>query len=116
MSDPNYPDDIRQYDSDPRSPFYNDPTDSPEFEDKKHAICKSRIRDINGYFIESFSESPDALLKSLAELVVGWLEAPSGQDKDIEVKIGQMVVSQVCGYCTPDDDEVLESLAGDGGE
>ena len=30
----NYPDDIRQYDNDPRSPFYVEPEDCEELEDE----------------------------------------------------------------------------------
>ena len=36
--DPGYPDDIRQYDHDPRSPFYNDPTETAEFEAKQREM------------------------------------------------------------------------------
>jgi len=31
----NYPDDIRNYDNDPRSPFFNEPVDEDELDDEE---------------------------------------------------------------------------------
>jgi len=110
MSDPNYPDDIRQYDNDPRSPFYKDKTATPEFEDERLEITKERINDIGGYFLESFSEAPDAWLFAMTKLVIEWLEAPTDRELALEFEIGKMVAKQVSDYCTPDDSDVIESL------
>ena len=114
--DPGYPDDIRQYDNDPRSPFYNDPTESVAFEEEKDTLYRSRIADINGYFIEAFSESTDEWLRELSNLVLLWGDLSSDKVKDVEIEIGRLVARRIDEYCEPDDDEVLESLAGDGGE
>ena len=114
--DPGYPDDIRQYDNDPRSPFYNDPTESVAFEEEKDTLYRSRIADINGYFIEAFSESSDEWLRELSNLVLLWGDSSSDRVKDVEIEIGRLVARRIDEYCTPDDDDVLESLAGDGGE
>jgi len=113
MSDPNYPDDIRQYDSDPKSPFYVDPTESVKFEDNCLEITKARISDSGGYLLESFSEAPEKWLSVLSDLVIEWVEAPSDKEADITRVIGAMVAVQISGYCTPTDDEVLEALGGD---
>ena len=110
MSDPNYPDDIRQYDNDPRSPFYKDKTATPEFEDERLEITKERINDIGGYFLESFSEVSDKLSVVLAKLVIEWLEAPTDRVLSIEFEIGRIVATQISDYCTPDDSDVIESL------
>ena len=115
MSDPNYPDDIRQYDSVPGSPFYVDPTESVEFEDKRLEITNDRINDSGGYLLESFSEAPEKWLSVLSDLVIEWVEAPSDREADITRVIGAMVAKQISGYCTPTDDEVLETLGGDDG-
>ncbi len=39
MSD-NYPDDIRRYDNDPRSPFYVEPSDYCKNCSEKHDVCE----------------------------------------------------------------------------
>ncbi len=115
--DPGYPDDIRQYDSDPRSPFYVDKTESAEFEDERLEITKERICDLGGYHLEAFSEAPDEWAAGLAKLVIEWMMAPTGyMTSDLESDIGHMVAKQVAGYCTPTDEEVLEALEGDGCE
>ena len=110
MSDPNYPDDIRQYDSDPRSPFYNDPTESVAFEEEKEVIYRERVSDINGYIIESIGESSDEWLRELSNLVLLWGDSPSDKVNDVEIRIGKMVARRIDEYCTPDDDAVLDSL------
>jgi len=40
-SDPHYPDDIRKYDNDPRSPFYQEPPEIPEeqIEEEVQELC-----------------------------------------------------------------------------
>ena len=87
----NYPDDIRQYDNDPRSPFYNgrepediDVWDHPEF--------INRLDDINGYFIEAFTEAPDEWLKNLS----GYIQ---GQKAD---KVLEMITNRLEEYCGQD--------------
>ena len=89
--DDNYPEDIRQYDNDPRSPNYNDPTESAAFEEMKDTMSRNRVADINGYFIESFGESTDKWLRELSRLVLDWGDVPSDRTKDIEIEIGMMI-------------------------
>jgi hypothetical protein len=108
--DPGYPDDIHQYDGDPRSPFCDDPTESPAFEDMKQSIYRERVQDINGYFIECFSESSDNWLEELSALVLSYADSPSDRVRDIEVAIGKKIAEHLDEYCTPSDDEVVEAL------
>ena len=108
--DPGYPDDIRMYDSDPRSPFYNDPTESKEFEEAKDSIYREKVADFNGYFVESFGETSDEWLKALSQLCLKWGDSPADRVKDIEIEIGRMVARMVDEYCQPSDDEVIEYL------
>jgi len=106
----NYPDDIHQYDGDPRSPFYNDPTETTAFAEAKEVLYREKIADINGYFTESITEASDEWLKELSNLVLLWGDSPSDKVKDIELLIGRLVARRVDEYCTPDDDEILEAI------
>ena len=112
MSDPNYPDDIRQYDSDPRSPFYNDPTDCAAFEDKKQEILEERMQDIE-YFRDSLSEMAELTEGRLSKAVLAY---ETGTDIELrtlaKLEIGEIVWSVVHNYCEPDDDEVIEAMDG----
>ena len=100
----------------PSDPRYNDPTESPAFEEMKDTLYRERIQDFNGYFIESFGEASDEWLKELSQLVLKWSDAPTDRIMDIEITIGRMVASRIADYCTPPDDEVLDAIQGDGGE
>ena len=106
----NYPDDIRQYDNDPRSPFYNDPTETAEFWDAKEELYRKRVSDVPGWFTDSFGETSDEWMKELSDLVLKWGESPSDRTKDFEVEIGRMVARMVDEYCYPSDEDVIEAL------
>ena len=112
----NYPDDIREYDHDPRSPFYKNPLESALAEYTKERLYREKIADINGYFTESITEASDEWLKELSNLILQWGDSPSDKVKDVELLIGRLVARRVDEYCTPADDEVLEAVEGDGGE
>lgn len=49
MNHSNYPDDIREYDDDPRSPFYNgdeaedEPEESPSSDDQSRTTSKAQV-------------------------------------------------------------------------
>lgn len=101
MGDPNYPDDIHQYDNRPGSPFYDDPTETIEFENEKERQYFEKLDDTNGWFIESFSQAEDSRLIELAEA----LKLPP--DEKSSIRIGDIVRQLVEDYCQPSDDEVL---------
>ena len=100
MGDPNYPEDIRQYDNVPGSPFFNDPTEGPVFESKKDDIIEDRFKDLNGWFIESITEASDENLAELRDAI------QSGDN----LKAGDIVSDMVYRYITPADEVVLEEL------
>ncbi len=100
----NYPDDIRSYDRDHRSPFYSDPTETPAFEETKTELMERRIRDVEGYFLEAFTEADTPQLKKLSEAVL--LTA----DGESTLRIGEIVRKMVESYCEPNDEEVIEDL------
>ena len=104
MSDPGYPDDIRQYDRVPGSPFYDDPTEGPAFEEKQEDLMRERISDVEGTFLESFTEADTSRLTELSEAVL----LPA--DEKSSIRIGDIVREMVEGYCTVPDDEILDSL------
>jgi len=56
----NYPDDIRQYDNDPRSPFYEDPDDD-WLEDAQNNLCDAWAKELaeSGYVEELDWDSAD---------------------------------------------------------
>ena len=99
----NYPDDIRQYDNDPRSPFYNKP-EAPEVDTWEHPEFLERLDDVNGYFLEAITEADDSWLMELKDYIVG-------QRAD---KVLKMLTDRLEDYCgkdlpdppapTPDDD------------
>ena len=105
--DPGYPEDIRQYDNDPRSPFYNDPTETAEFEEKQREMWEERISDINGWFIEAISETNDATLKRLSDKVLACDDPPT--EKQLQ-DIGRMVYVMQELYNWPKDEDVIEAL------
>ena len=104
MGDPGYPDDIRQYDRDPRSPFYDDPTESAAFESKKDDIIEERFKDLTGWFLEGITESSDSNLAELRDAI------QSGDN----LKAGDIVSDMVYRYITPSDEDVLEVLNEEG--
>ena len=106
----NYPDDIRQYDSDPRSPFYHDITETAAYEDAKDSVYREKVSDINGYFIESICEASDEWLKELSQLCLKWGDSPSDKVKDVELEIGRLVARRVDEYCDPDHEEIMDYL------
>jgi hypothetical protein len=104
MGDPNYPDDMARFNNDPRSPNYDDPIDTPAFEDKREEMSKERIQDVAGYFLESFTEAEMTQLQELVDAVL----APASEQSSW--RIGDIVRDLVEGYCTPTDEQVLEEL------
>jgi len=86
---------------DPRTPEPIENTD--EFADMKESMQEERIKDINGWFIESFSEAPDATLKELSDCVL------AGDN----LRVGDIVSDLVHRYCTPDDEDVREAMGND---
>ena len=100
MGDPGYPDDIRQYDHDPRSPFYDEPTESAAFEDKKDDMIQERLDDLTGWFLESITESSDENLTELRNAI----------EAGDSLKAGDIVSDMVYRYITPKDEDVLEVL------
>jgi hypothetical protein len=100
----NMPDDVRQYDRVPGSPFYDDPTDSPDFEDKREELTIDRIQDVEGTFLESFTEADTLRLQELSEAVL----LPA--DEKSSIRIGDIVRQMAEDYCTPTDEQVLEEL------
>ena len=97
MGDPGYPDDIRQYDRDPRSPFYDDPTETPAFEETRTELMERRIQDVEGSFLESFTEADTSRLKELSEAVL----LPADQKSSI--RIGDITRQLIEDYCMPKD-------------
>ena len=69
MRHDNYPDDIRQYDNDPRSPFYSG-GDADDFDVWEHPEFLERMNDLNGYFMEAFTESSDEWLAMFKDAVL----------------------------------------------
>lgn len=54
--DPGYPDDIRQYDNDPRSPFYNGPERRPDHELEEEELAGIRHEEVADYLFECQTE------------------------------------------------------------
>lgn len=67
MSDSGYPDDIRQYDNDPRSPFYDD--------SKHEAFVDSRKSEL----LDDVSELGDVEVEAIGEIVMdSWGNGKAG--------------------------------------
>jgi hypothetical protein len=81
--------------NDPRTPDW-----SGDIEVKQEEVYEERIKDINGYFVESFSEAHDDDLKKLSDAVVA---RNSGL-------IASIVLAMVEAYCTPDEAEAMELI------
>lgn len=81
----------------------NDP-DTPdrtvEFADTKADMLETRVRDIHGYFKQSFSEGEDHKLSTLSKAVL---------DDDM-LMVYMVVMDMVKEGCTPTDAEVWEEM------
>jgi len=117
--DPGYPDDIRQYDHDPRSPFYNDATETAEFEAKQREMWEERMTDA-GWISEAVCEASDYTILRLGEACLECEQPPVeawGADFTEKLaKIGLIVFVLQERYNWPKDEDVIEALKGDGGE
>ena len=102
--------------NDPRTPEAVENTDI--FQGVKEDLYRKKVQDLNGYFIESLTESTDEWLKQLSDLCLQWGDVPADRVKDIELEIGRLVARRVDEYCSPDDDEVREAMPepDDGGD
>lgn len=116
--DSSYPDDVRQYDSDPRSPFYEgkDDENSDEFIEKKREIFEERVRDLNGDFMECFTEMADLTLGRLGDEILKCEDVCWKDGKAFREEIGMIIWARVHNYCMPSYDEVIEALEKDGCE
>jgi len=113
MSDPGYPDDIRQYDSDPRSPFYKDPTDCAAFEDTKQEMLEKNMGEL---VAEALSEMSQLTEERLSKAVLVYETSTDIELRTIaKLEIGEIVWSVVHNYCVPTDEDVIEELGGDDG-
>jgi len=111
--DPNYPDDIRQYDSDPRSPFYKDPTDCAAFEDTKQEMLEKNMGEL---VAEALSEMSQLTEERLSKAVLVYETSTDIELRTIaKLEIGEIVWSVVHNYCVPTDEDVIEELGGDDG-
>ena len=61
---------------------------------------EKRLDDINGWFIEAFTEANDEVLKSISDAI----------KTEDELLTGRLVVQQVRAYCTPSDEDVIEEM------
>ena len=94
--------------NDPNAPYNKeDPRDSQDWEDMHINMWDDRILDINGYFLESFSEQSDENLRKLAKLI------SDNENGTHTITIGAMVTKWVLNYCKPKDDEVDEVMGRD---
>ena len=84
----------------PGDPRTEDATESPAFESKKDGMTEDRFKDLNGWFIESITESSDENLAELRDAI------QSGDN----LKAGDIVSDMVYRYITPADEVVLEEL------
>jgi hypothetical protein len=89
--------------------------DSPEFEDKATQMFEERVTDFNGWFLESFTEADDSVLASLASLLLQHRNQPSDKQRDLQMRIGSIVIEMVEKACEPWDTEVVEAI-GEGAE
>ena len=105
--------------NDPNAPYnQEDPRDSQDWEDMLRVakdihelnshiqMWDDNIMDINGTFIESFSEQSDKELKHLAQLI------RDNETGTHTTSIGHIVTRWVIDYCKPKDDDVDEALGG----
>ena len=90
--------------NDPNAPYNQDVGD---WDDMQMEIWDDRILDINGYFLESFSEQSDENLRKLAKLI------SNNENGTHTITIGAMVTKWVLNYCKPKDDEVDEAMGRD---
>ena len=112
MSD-NYPDDIRQYDHDPRSPFYDDPTESPEYEAMFDRLLTDQAS-VPDICIEGIGEIDALTAKRVSD---AFLAHRNDDDELVRlIEIGRIVYLAIERYCTPDQEDVLSALEGDGHE
>ena len=111
MKPDNYPDDIRSWDHDPRSPFYNDPTETSEFEEKQREMWEERMTD-PGWISEAVGEAPDTTMIRLGKAVLECSDPPTTEQL---AKIGRIVLVMQEVYNWPKDEDVIEALSGDGG-
>jgi hypothetical protein len=72
-------------------------------------MTDERIRDVDGYFIESISERKTSDLERIAELVI------KDNTEAGSIIIGGLIRKWVLAGCTPDDDEVDAAMEVDGG-
>jgi len=86
---------------DPRTP-----DTSEAVSEEQERICNERMNDLNGLFVESITEAPDANLAELRDAI------KSGDN----LKAGDIVSDMVYRYCTPSEDEAAESLGDPGDE
>jgi len=108
MSDPNYPDDIRNFDHDPRSPFYKDPTETAAFEDIKQEMLEERM---GKQVAEALCEMNPITEGRLSKAVLALEAAEDYDSKRLAIyEISSIVWSIVHNYCEPPDDEVLDAL------
>ena len=94
MSDPHYPDDIRKYDNDPRSPFYDDSA-----EDAKDEWIDQRAEELaedSALVTEAIAEMPDEELSWIgirSDMTVYVADA-----NELYIRIGEKVAKQVNSY------------------
>lgn len=107
MSDPNYPDDIRKYDLDPRSPFYVDETESPAYQEMFDRL------------LEDHAGDPDLCIEAVGELdaftalrlsVAFLAHREDTEELSNLLEIGRIVYDAIERYCTPAEGGVLDAL------
>jgi hypothetical protein len=94
--------------NDPNAP-YNQPEpieDTDAFADMKEGILDDRVKDLNGWLLESLSEAPLEFMVGLSVMISSDMPA----DRIGNQLLGKKVRAQVIAYCTPTDDEVIEQL------
>jgi len=84
--------------NDPRTPDW-----SGEIEERKEEIYLNRLQDLDGYFIEIFTEAAESDLRGLAEAVA---------DADAQA-IATAVLAMARKYCEPSDEETREEIDND---
>ena len=84
--------------------------DSPKFDEEAKRIFEARLSDLNGWFVESFTEADDEKLAMLARTLLDCSEAPSDREVDYVLRIGRLVIDMTNNYCYPENSEVAEAL------
>jgi len=85
------------------------PKDSTEWSDMAQLLWEDKVRDLNGYYNEAWTEQPNHIKRAAAETIIAYSKCSSDRIGDLQMVLG-LQVRIMFDNLEPTDEEIRLAL------